>query len=623
MNASTPLFSAPMPAKSQNFRVSQLWRLCAMVFAMVFASLFSPFTSAEDFLDPEEAFKVSAKMAEPGMAEVTFTIADGYYLYRERFKFSSDDAKLGDIVMPAGKVKFDETFQKEVETYRHSLVVRVPVQAAADFTLKIGRQGCADGGLCYPPLETPVKLQIAGAASSSASTPAAASAASAVSKSDSEIVASKAASDASDDDSSVISKALKGGRLLVILPLAYIFGLGLSLTPCVWPMVPILSFIIVGEGVSVTRARGFLLSLAYVLGTTVLYTVFGVAAALAGESLAAELQKPAVLGTFSLFIVIFALSMFNVYQLQMPAALQTKLTTLSEGQTKNRRIGKLFGVFVMGVISALIIGPCVTGPLAGALVYISQTRDITVGGSAMFMLSLGMGTPLLLLGVSAGSLLPKAGAWMESVKRFIGVLMLALAIWMVSPVIPVGVQMLAWAALLIGFGVYQFIFQRSGIFNKAVAVICFLIGAIQLLGVATGGRDVFSPVAHLYGGPTEHVKFTRIHSIAELDAAVAQSKGKTVMLDFYADWCVSCKEMEKLTFPEAKVKARLDNMLLLQADVTANNADDKALLKRFGLFGPPGIIFFDAQGKEIAGQRVIGYQNADKFLQSLNRAEGK
>ncbi len=610
MNASTPLFPTRTPAQPQNTQLSQLWCLCAMLFALLFA----PFASAEDFLDPEEAFKVSAKMAEPGVAEVTFTIADGYYLYRERFKFSSDDAKLGDIVMPAGKVKFDETFQKEVETYRHSLVVRVPVQAAKDFTLKIGRQGCADGGLCYPPLETPVKLQITGASSAPVAVPFAGG---------SEIVATPPASDLSNDDSLDISKALKGGKLWIILPLAYFLGLTLSLTPCVWPMVPILSFIIVGEGVSVTRSRGFLLSLAYVLGTTVLYTVFGAVAALAGEGLAAELQKPAVLGTFSFFIVLFALSMFNVYQLQMPAALQTKLTVLSEGQAKNHRIGKLFGVFVMGVISALIIGPCVTGPLAGALAFISQTRDVTVGGSAMFVLAMGMGTPLLLLGLSAGSLLPKAGAWMESVKRFIGVLMLALAIWMVSPVIPAWTQMLAWGALLTGFGVYQFIFQRSGLFNKVVAVICLLLGAGQLLGVATGGRDVFSPIAHLYGGRTEHMKFTRIRSIAELDAAVAQSKGKTVMLDFYADWCVSCKEMEKLTFPDTKVKARLDNMLLLQADVTANNADDKALLKRFALFGPPGIIFFDAQGKEIPGQRVIGYQDADKFLQSLNRAEAK
>jgi thiol:disulfide interchange protein DsbD len=440
--------------------------------------------------------------------------------------------------------------------------------------------------------------------------------------SDSEIVANKPVSSVADDESSGISRALKGGKLLVILPLAYILGLGLSLTPCVLPMVPILSYIIVGEGVSVTRSRGFFLSLAYVLGTSVLYTGLGVAAALAGESLAAELQKPAVLGTFSFFIVIFALSMFNVYQLQMPAALQTKLTTLSEGQTRNRKIGKLFGVFVMGMISALIIGPCVTGPLAGALVYIGQTRDVNVGGMAMFMLSIGMGTPLLALGLSAGSVLPKVGAWMESVKRFIGVVMLALAIWMVSPVIPVSVQMIAWAILLIGFGVYQVIFQRSGVFNKAVAVICFLTGAVQLLGVATGGSDVFSPVAHLYGGQTHAVAFARVRSIAELDEALARSKGKVAMLDFYADWCVSCKEMEKLTFPATEVKARLDNMLLLQVDVTANNADDKALLKRFNLFGPPGIIFFDKQGNENQGKRVIGYQNADKFLNSLNRAEG-
>jgi len=238
-------------------------------------------------------------------------------------------------------------------------------------------------------------------------------------------------------------------------------------------------------------------------------------------------------------------------------------------------------------------------------------------------MAMGMSVPLLLVGISAGSLLPRAGMWMESIKRFFGVLMLAMALWMISPVIPVWSQMLGWAILLIAYASYQLFFQRSGMFAKLVSVIFLLLGAVQLLGVVTGGRDVFSPVAHLYGGSVEHVKFTRVRSIAELDAALAQSKGKTAMLDFYADWCVSCKEMEKLTFPEAKVKAKLDNMLLLQVDVTANNADDKALLKRFNLFGPPGIIFFDAQGKEIAGQRVIGYQNADKFLQSLNRAEGK
>lgn len=616
MNTSTPLFSVSMPAKLQNVRSSQLWCLCALLAALLFASLLSSNAKAEDFLDPEEAFKVSARMIEPGMAEVTFTIADGYYLYRERFKFSSDDAKIGDITMPAGKVKFDETFQKEVETYRKSLVVRVPVQAAADFTLNIGRQGCADGGLCYPPLETPVKLQITGANSAGTQTAANASIATANVSTESN---GKGAEASTDEETSSISAALKSGRLVLILPLFLLLGLGLSFTPCVLPMVPILSFIIVGEGAGIKRSRGFLLSLCYALGMALVYTALGIAAGLVGEGLSATLQNPWVLGAFALLMVILSLSMFNVYQLQVPAALQTKLTIASEGQ----RNGKLVGVFFMGAISALIVGPCVAAPLAGALVYISQTRDVVVGGSALFAMAMGMSVPLLLVGISAGSLLPRAGMWMESIKRFFGVLMLAMALWMISPVIPAWSQMLGWAILLLAYAIYQLFFHRSGMFAKAVAVMFSLLGAVQLVGVATGGRDVFSPVAHLYGGSTEHVKFTRVRSIAELDAALAQSKGKTVMLDFYADWCVSCKEMEKLTFPETKVKAKLDNMLLLQVDVTANNADDKALLKRFGLFGPPGIIFFDAQGKEIPGQRVIGYQNADKFLQSLNRAEGK
>ncbi|MFZ6874836.1 protein-disulfide reductase DsbD [Undibacterium sp. Di27W] len=617
MNTSTPLFSASMPAGPKILRLSQLWRWCAVVIAMLFASLVAPFASAEDFLDPEEAFKVSARMVEPGMAEVTFAIADGYYLYRERFKFSSDDAKLGEIDIPKGKVKFDETFQKEVETYRKSLVVRIPVQAAADFTLNIGRQGCADGGLCYPPLETQLKLQIAGASTAGAEPAANVSANSAANVgTESNIKATEASH---DEETSSISVALKSGRLVLILPLFLLLGLGLSFTPCVLPMVPILSFIIVGEGTGIKRSRGFLLSLCYALGMALVYTALGIAAGLVGEGLSATLQNPWVLGTFALLMVILSLSMFNVYQLQVPAALQTKLTQASEGQ----RNGKLVGVFLMGAISALIVGPCVAAPLAGALVYISQTRDVVVGGSALFAMAMGMSVPLLLVGISAGSLLPRAGMWMESIKRFFGVLMLAMALWMVSPVIPVWSQMLGWAILLIAYASYQLFFQRIGMFAKFVSVIFFLLGAVQLVGVATGGRDVFSPVAHLYGGSSEHVKFTRVRRIAELDAALAQSKGKTAMLDFYADWCVSCKEMEKLTFPEAKVKARLDNMLLLQVDVTANNADDKALLKRFGLFGPPGIIFFDAQGKEIPGQRVIGYQNADKFLLSLTRTELK
>jgi thiol:disulfide interchange protein DsbD len=315
-------------------------------------------------------------------------------------------------------------------------------------------------------------------------------------------------------------------------------------------------------------------------------------------------------------MVLLALSMFGVYQLQMPAAVQARLSVASGQQSA----GKLAGVFTMGAISALIVGPCVAAPLAGALVYISQTRDVVVGGSALFAMAAGMSVPLLLLGISAGSLLPRAGAWMESVKRFFGVLMLSVAVWMVSPVLPGWVQMTAWAALGLGYGAHL-LWEKSAAWPwKAIGAVFLILGSVQIVGLATGGRDPLEPLAHLRGGTTHAVKFVRVKSVAELDAALAGANGKHAMLDFYADWCVSCKEMEKLTFSDPRVRDRMSNMLLLQADVTANDADDKALLKRFKLFGPPGIIFFDPQAREVKDARVIGYQNAERFLESLQRA---
>ncbi|MBR7777888.1 protein-disulfide reductase DsbD [Undibacterium rugosum] len=593
---------------SSNFFLPAFWRVLQAAMMALLLSWLQP-AMAEDFLDPEVAFKVNAVMVEPGVAEVTFTIADGYYLYRERLKFSSEQAKLGEPVLPKGKVKFDETFNKEVETYREKLVVRIPVQADKDFVLKVARQGCADLGLCYPPMESEFPLSVSASTNAGSANLAAGSA------------PSKAgAAAATDNESSSISAALKSGKLVVILPLFFLLGLGLSLTPCVLPMVPILSFIIVGEGAGVSRMRGFLLSLAYVLGMSLVYTGMGVAAGLAGEGLAATLQNPWVLGAFSALMVLLALSMFNVYQLQMPAALQTRLTQVSEGQ-RNSKAGKLIGVFLMGAISALIVGPCVTGPLIGALVYISQTRDVLVGGAAMFAIAIGMGVPLLLIGISAGSLLPRTGMWMEYIKRFFGVLMLGMALWMISPVIPAWVQMAGWALLLLAYAAYLLWIQRSGLLAKAFGLLFGLLGAIQLVGVATGGRDVYAPLSHLLGTQVHGASFQRVRTVAELDAALAQNKGKTAMLDFYADWCVSCKEMEKLTFTDPAIKAKMEAMLLLQVDVTANNEDDKALLKRFGLFGPPGIIFFNQQAQEIAGSRVVGYQNAEKFLQSLSKTD--
>jgi thiol:disulfide interchange protein DsbD len=348
----------------------------------------------------------------------------------------------------------------------------------------------------------------------------------------------------------------------------------------------------------------------------IIYTALGIAAGLLGEGLSATLQNPWILTGFALLMVALALSMFGIYRVQMPASIQAKLMRMSEQQTA----GKLVGVFVMGALSALIVGPCVAAPLAGALIYISQTRDVVIGGNALFAMALGMSVPLLAVGVSAGTLLPRAGAWMVAINRFFGVLLLGLALWMVSPVIPTSMQMLAWAALGIGYGAYLLWAKNWSWVAKALGLVFAVLGLVQLVGVATGGRDALAPLAHLGNNNIKKVEFARVKSTGELDTALAQARGKTVLLDFYADWCVSCIEMERFTFTDPRVRSQLDNMVLLQVDVTANDADDKAMLKRFKLFGPPGIVFFDGQGREIEGGRVIGYQNAEKFLQSLMRA---
>jgi len=587
---------------------------------------------AEDFLDPTVAFKFSARMEGERTAVVTYTIADGYYMYRERFKFTASGARLGAPQIPAGKVKYDQTFEKDVETYHGSVVIRIPVESGTAFTLNATSQGCADAGLCYPPQEHSARLAVSGSAPAGlpiganaapassivlASTPMSEAPARAVAPPAPAPAASAAATSASaPSELAGIDAILQGGRMLAIVPAFALLGLGLAFTPCVLPMVPILSSIIVGEGGKTRRSRGLVLSITYSLGMAIVYTALGVAAGLIGEGLAAALQNPWVLGAFALLIVAMAMSMFGFYELQVPASLQSKLAGASNRQAS----GKLAGVFMMGAISALIVGPCVAAPLAGALVYISQTRDVLVGGAALFSMALGMSIPLLLVGVSAGSLLPRAGAWMEAVKRFFGVLMLGMALWLVSPVLPPLLQMILWAALLLGYGV--FLASRRGHWAAiAIGAAFGILGALQLVGAATGGRDPLAPLAHLTGTPKHALTFKRVKTVAELDAALASTGGKTAMLDFYADWCVSCKEMEKLTFVDPRVQARLADTLLLQVDVTANDADDKAMLKRFGLFGPPGIIFFDRKGAEIADSRVIGYQNAGKFLASLQKVE--
>jgi thiol:disulfide interchange protein DsbD len=636
------------------------WMVALALPALLVAA---PAQAGNDFLPSEQAFRVSAQSTDAKTVELRFAIEPGYYMYRERFGFEAQpDVKLNPAV-PAGKVKYDATFEKNVETYRDAVVVPVSVEGAGgEFKLSVTSQGCADKGLCYPPRTDDFKVEATGGAITrvtllapdpsagwgGGSTAAAGTAAAVVAAATVPATATAtagadastasaspgAAAQAAAPSSNSVESALKSGSLLSVVAVFALAGVLLSFTPCVLPMVPILSSIIVGQGAAVSRLRGLSLAVSYSLGMALVYTAFGVVAGLLGEGLAAALQNPWVLGAFALLLAGLSLSMFGFYELQMPSFIQSKVTETS-GRLQG---GRFLGVFAMGGMSALIVGPCVAAPLAGALVYISQTKDVVIGGVALFSLACGMSVPLLLVGVSAGSLLPRAGAWMESVKRFFGVLLLAVAVWLVSPVIPGSIVMLMWGALLLVCAVYMHVFDRlpdgargwQKLF-KGVGVLMAIVGIAQVTGALSGGADAVQPLAHLAsanraaagsGGGTEAhagVAFRRVKTVAELDAAV-KAAGKPVMLDFYADWCVSCKEYERFTFRDTKVREKLDNMLLLQVDVTANTADDKALLKRFGLFGPPGIVFFDAAGQEKEQHRVIGYEPSDQFLQSLQEA---
>ncbi|MDD2774783.1 MAG: protein-disulfide reductase DsbD [Gallionella sp.] len=585
-------------------------------------------TSKPEFLKPDQAFSVDVVVRDAHTVQVNFHVTPGYYLYRDKVHFTSNesDIKLKEINFPTGEIKQDPNFG-EIAVFHRPFQAQIILDHSnkTHLTLNATYQGCSDQGLCYPPIDKVLSIDLPKSNIASPTIPSQASSVTAIMPSaqpTSDPVASNPVAQVATDDTSKMAALLRGGNFWLIISFFFGAGLLLALTPCVFPMIPILSGIIVGRGEKITHKHAFFLSLAYVLGMAVTYALAGVAAGLSGDLISNALQTPAVLGSFAAVFVLLSLSMFGFYELQLPTALQSKLSQTSS----QLHGGHLSSVFIMGALSAIIMGPCVAAPLAAALLYIGQSHDALLGGVALFALALGMGAPLLLVGASAGALLPKAGAWMESVKRFFGVLMLALAIWIVQSLLPMSVQMLLWATLLIISSSYLHVLDvlphnATGVqkFQKGVGTFTLLLGIAYLIGALSGAKDILRPLAGITDAHAQVAvqKFERIKDVAELEQRLAQSLGKVVMLDFYADWCVSCKEMERNTFSNPTVQTQLNAMATLQIDMTQNSAADKDLLKRFGLYGPPAILFFDKQGHEITDSRVVGYQDAPTFLRTL------
>ena len=573
---------------------------------------FQETTSSDEILDPEIAFLVSAEVLADGQLHLNWDIKPGYYLYKNKFSAATDnpDISFRNFSFPTGKVKEDPAFG-QVEVYYDqnsaSGLIAFSDVNLQEFNLNVAYQGCKEDSVCYPPIKKtlpitlPASFDLQAGKDSSSNEPL-----------------------LSEQDS--ITQKLKDKNLLFNIISFFGFGLLLSLTPCVFPMIPILSGIIVGEGSRITRTRGVTLSLSYVIAMALTYAVLGIIAGLFSLNLQAASQNVWVLSLFSAVFVFLALSMFGFYELQIPSSWQNKLSLKADEDSR----GTLKGAAVMGVLSAIIVGPCVAPPLAGALFYISQTGDALLGGFALFAMGLGFGVPLLIIGATSGELLPRAGVWMESIKRLFGVVMLGVAIWFLERVLAESIVLILWAALFITTAIFIGALDRIESVTtqwqrlwKGLGLVMLVYGVILMVAAANGGGTVLKPFTQQFNQViTEKLPFSYILSLEDLDTELQQARldGKPVMLDFYADWCVVCDEMETYTFSDPSVHEGLKQFTLLKVDVTKNNDLDKAFLKQFDLFGPPAILFFNTNSVEIKSHRLVGFVKAKPFLKHLTEA---
>ena len=586
----------------------------------------------DEILPVEQAYKFTANVERDDLLRLQWEIAAGTYLYDDKIQLrlvSGDGVKLGDFALPQPIVK-KNTIRPDgtigdLPVHQDMIDLPIPLirsaTAATTIELMASYQGCAEVGVCYPPVKKSVVLQLPEARAVAAVVGSAVATASLVTQ-------SIAVEQAPLSETDQITAILAGGNTWLIIVSFFLFGLGLAFTPCIFPMIPILSGIIAGHGTRITTHKAFTLSLVYVLSMSVIYTIAGVLAGLFGKNLQAEFQNPLILSLFALIFVLLALSMFGFFDIHLPSSLQSRITNVSNRQ----RGGSIAGVAIMGFLSALIVGPCVAPALAGALIYIGNTGDGILGGLALFVLSIGMGAPLIAIGTSAGKLLPRAGAWMDRVKAVFGVGLLAVAIVMLERIVPTAVAMLLWGSLAIVSAIYMHALQQlpesaTGWDRlwKGLGMVLLIYGSLMLVGAAGGGKDTLQPLRGIgfAGAEVHELQFKRIKSVQDLEREVdlASTEGRPVMLDFYADWCVACKEMERYTFSDPNVISALANFVLLQADVTAYDKIDQALLQgHFGMPGPPSIMFYGRDGKERKAYRVVGFMTADKFAAQIANA---